>query len=161
MKKNISIIVLISSMLSASTLTIIESGDVNNSELEAVALATPQSKVKKNYKEVTLKSKGKTYTIQVEVKNHNNTQDTSKDTILDKLQSKVGFIISFKNITDIDTFAATFDLKMVEKMAIGDYIFENKSNMTDIVLIQKILSSSFNDRIVSIAPNWPGDAVPN
>ena len=163
MKNIITALVLCGGLLSASdNFIIVDRGVVENittAKVQALA-ATEQ----KEYVKVKVKDGGVERTILVEKKesvkevNLVNSASEQKSSELDKLNSKVGFIVKFKdNISDIDAFMAKFDIKLKEKLSIGYYIFENTSNDSDIVLMQNILSDEIANKIDTIRVNWPMD----
>ena len=64
-------------------------------------------------------------------------------------------IIAFKkgvNI-DIEAFSRKYSIKLQKKLSIGYYIFQNKSNLSDIELVSTIQKENIN-RIKTIRPNW-------
>jgi len=173
MKKVLSIVIIGVSMIGAATLEIVESGIVDSSELVSVKAMDEniEEKLSIEYKEVKVKDGGVEYTEKVEVIKKSPSTKTSvqvnskkfkEDVPLDKLNSKIGVILEFKNsMIDIKTLEERFGLKLKEKLEIGYYIFENVSSLTDVLLVSKILASDMNNEIETIRPNWPLEVVPN
>lgn len=165
MKNIITALVLCGGLLSASgNFTIVDIGVVENITTDRVEALSVTDK--KEYVKVKVKDGGVNRTIFVEKKKNKieaySTNSTSKQkpAKLDKLNSKVGIIVSFKDdTTDIDTFASRFNIKLKVKLEVGYYIFENSSAYTDIVLIQNILSDAISSKIDTIRPNWPMDVI--
>jgi hypothetical protein len=165
MKYFIKTVVLTSTLLSAHTLTVVDDGEIEKSDkiLNAPILKNSTQLDKKEYQDVTIKDAGVVYSMRVKKPKKENMIHASKASIkstTNKLNSKVGLIIDFTD-TDIDmqTFIIRFNLQLKTKMAIGYYIFNNHSNLTDILLIEKILQSDMKDKIKTIRPNWLMDVV--
>ena len=165
MKNIITALILCGGLLSASgNFTIVDTGVVENVTTAKVqALAVTEQK---EYIKVKIKDGGVLRTMLVEKKRPKlearsiSSNSKQKPAKLDKLNSKVGIIVSFKDkTTDIDTFASRYNIKLKTKMKIGYYIFENSTSYTDIVLIQNILADDTNNKIDTIRPNWPMDVV--
>jgi hypothetical protein len=172
MKKILSIVIMGASIMYAATLEVVEHGMVDSAEQASVKVmdANTEEESAVEHKEVKVKDGGVEYSKQVEVikksTSKTSVQTTSEQSTeevpLDKLNSKVGVILAFKNNTvDIKEFEARFELKLKEKLVIGYYIFENVSSLTDVLLVSKILASDMNNKIETIRPNWPLEAVPN
>ncbi len=65
---------------------------------------------------------------------------------------RVGIIVKFSSDKiDLDRFQSTYQLKFVEKLSIGYYIFSNHSTYSDIDLVGDILENEKD--IKSIKPN--------
>jgi hypothetical protein len=172
MQKLIMIIVY-SAVLNAGTMTVISSGKVDVKELpkQGISIQSVKSNVPKpEYKEVKIKDGNVERIIYIEViKEQNNITQKGitspllkKENKLDKINSHVGLIMKFNINIDIDDFSARFGLKFKTKLeSINYYIFENKSEFTDIVLINNILQTELKDSISTIRPNWPLDVELN
>ncbi|SFV51060.1 hypothetical protein MNB_SV-12-1127 [hydrothermal vent metagenome] len=73
----------------------------------------------------------------------------------DKLNSKKGLIIAFKDKNvDIAPLEALFNISLKEKLQSGFYIFKNLSGLSDVALIEAILKSDSQDMIKTLRPNW-------
>lgn len=168
MKKILILVIMGASIVSAATLEVVESGVVDSATLSSVReMDTNTEESTVEYKDVKVKDAGTEYTIQVEIKKDDPSKNVTKkdeaeDTPLDKLHSKVGVILKFKNKNvDIVAFSEKFGLKLKERLVIGYYIFENTSNLTDILLVENILLSDMSTSIDTIRPNWPLGVIPN
>jgi len=151
MKRLIMILALGTVVLSAGTLTVIKSGKLESKDMPQQAMTMKVDTPKVEYKEVRIKDGGVERIIYVEVLKEE-----------DKLNSRVGLITKFNKNIDIDEFAARFGLKFKAKLeSINYYIFENKSEFTDIELISHILETEVKIDISTIRANWPMDVVPN
>ena len=75
-----------------------------------------------------------------------------KARMVDKNIDKKELIIAFKDNANIQEFAKKYSLKLKTVLAKKYYIFKNNSNLKDIDLISKIVSSE--DIIKTIRPNW-------
>jgi len=166
MKIFITTAVMTSTLLCANTLTVVDEGKVEEvaQSMGVVTMDANRPQDDTEYQEVTVKDAGVEFTIRV-VKPKKQLQGLSASSSkekasLDKINSKVGLIVDFTNTeVDIQTFMSRFDLKLQTKMAIGYYIFENHSNLTDILLMNKVLQSDMKDKIKTIRPNWPMEMV--
>lgn len=71
-----------------------------------------------------------------------------------QIEAQEGIVIQFADpeTVDIEAFEAKYQLKLVSKMVIGYYIFENRSKLSDITLIEKILKEETG--IKTLKPNW-------
>ena len=111
------------------------------------------------YKEVKIKDGGIEQTILVEIKKEGESNSSmssqSATATVDKLNSKVGIVIDFKNLPlPIEEFEKLFNLKLKEKLQIGYYIFDNQSTLSDIELIDAILKSDMRESLKTVRPNW-------
>ena len=64
-------------------------------------------------------------------------------------------IVAFKKGVHIDlaAFSRKYSIKLQKKLSVGYYIFENKSNLSDLELITTIQKEN-KSRIKTIRPNW-------
>ena len=64
-------------------------------------------------------------------------------------------IIAFKKGVHVDltAFSRKYSIELQKKLSIGYYIFQNKSNLSDLELIATIQKENKN-RIKTIRPNW-------
>jgi hypothetical protein len=69
-------------------------------------------------------------------------------------EAQEGIVIQFTDpeTVDIETFEEKYRLKLKSKMVIGYYIFQNRSKLSDIALIEKILKEETG--IKTLKPNW-------
>jgi len=69
-------------------------------------------------------------------------------------EAQEGIVIQFADpeTVNIEAFEEKYQLKLVSKMVIGYYIFENRSKLSDIALIEKILKEESG--IKTLKPNW-------
>ena len=68
---------------------------------------------------------------------------------------KKSIIIAFKKGVHVDltAFSRKYSIELQKKLSIGYYIFQNKSNLSDLELIATIQKENKN-RIKTIRPNW-------
>jgi|GEM_PF-6184747 hypothetical protein len=161
MKKVLITAILTSTIMSASnSLEVLSIDNIDASELQNNIMITSNEVKQIEYKEVKIKDGGIEQTIRIEVKKDNNSSIGTQSSTIDKLNSSVGLLIYFKDLhLSIEEFEKLFNLKLQEKLHSGYYIFENKSGLSDIELIDIILKSDIKEHLKTIRPNWKMDVV--
>lgn len=152
--KQIMIIIIVGNIISASTLEVLSRGktELNIEKNKNFKINIKHTKKEKTYRKVTIKNDGIDRSVQVEVVSN----ILKNGNTLDKLHSKLGLIIDFKDKNlNIEAFSIRYNLKLKHQMAIGYYIFENKSTHSDIDIVEDILTSKMKENILTIKPNWP------
>ena len=142
-----------------SLLEVLSVEDIDSQELENRRMIEVESQAiqKAKYQEVQIKDNGVNQTILVEVKKNleGNSSLSVETEVNSELSSKDGLIVDFYiNPNSLDEFESTFNIKIKEKLKIGYYIFENNSQLSDILLIESILKSDNQNLIKTIRPNW-------
>ena len=68
--------------------------------------------------------------------------------------TKNGVLVAFKNtsLLSVSEFEARYGLKLKSKMAIGYYVFENRSSKGDAQIIADIIANESN--VKTVKPNW-------
>jgi len=142
------------SLNASGSLEVLSIENIETSQVESsMSIESDESK-KIEYKEIKIKDNGVEQVILIELKDANNSIGIDSEAN-NKLYSKDGVIIDFTNLSiSIDEFEEKFHLKLKEKLQIGYYIFENKSDYSDIVLIETILNSDSKESIKTIRANW-------
>ena len=165
MKKLLWISILGTILVYAGEMRVISEGKVKAEDLIQIKqnIATQSNAKLKEYKKVIIKDGGVEREINVEIKDEAFTLLKDNKNKLDKLNSHVGLLVKFKNESiDMDAFSSRFELKLKADMKeIGYYIFENKSKMTDIQIVNNILQSNIAHVTMTVKPNWPKDIVLN
>ena len=71
-----------------------------------------------------------------------------------QISAQEGILIQFTDpeTVDMEAFEEKYQLKLKSKMVIGYYIFQNRSKLSDIALIEKILKEEKG--IKTLKPNW-------
>jgi len=167
MKKLLWICVLGSVLVYGNKMKVISEGKVKAEDLiqtkQNIAIQSEENL--KEYQKVIIKDGGVVREINIEIKDEsfNSLKDNKKKDELDKLNSHVGLLIKFKNKSvDIDIFSSKFGLKLKADMKeIGYYVFENKSAVADIQIVNDILQSNIANSVMTVKPNWPMDIVLN
>ena len=167
MKKLLWISILGTALVYAGEMKVISEGKVKAEDLIPIKqnVAMQSEANLKEYQKVIIKDGGVKREINIEIKDESfsSLKDNKKKNKLDKLNSHVGLLIKFENKpVDMDLFLSKFGLKLkVAMKEIGYYIFENKSKMTDIQIVNDILQSNIANNIMTAKPNWPMDIVLN
>ena len=142
------------SLNASGSLEVLSIEDIDSPELQDNVIVDSEESKKIKYREIKIKDNGVEQVILIELKDANNSIGIDSDAN-NKLYSKDGVIIDFSNLSiDIEEFEKLFHLKLKEKLQIGYYIFENQSDLSDIILIETILNSNMKESIKTIRANW-------
>ncbi len=71
-----------------------------------------------------------------------------------RITSKDGVIVNFidSSYLSVDEFAKKYGLKFKQRLMIGYYIFDNVSQLSDLQIVEKIITNETN--VETVKPNW-------
>ena len=100
---------------------------------------------------ITILDKGVKRLIALPAISSNQKQNTASTTHKNTIS---GVLVAFKDtsLLSVSEFETRYGLKFKTKMAIGYYIFENRSSRSDAEIIAEIIANE--DNVKTVKPNW-------